>query len=60
MIQKVGIILNILCEKISHNNRNIASNFTYSIEVTLQYYISCYDTIHRRYRSAGEMGESGR
>ena len=35
---------------------NIALNFTYSIEVTLQYYISCYDTIHRRYKSAGEMG----
>ena len=35
---------------------NIALNFNYSIEVTLQYYISCYDTIHRRYKSAGEMG----
>ena len=46
--------------KMLTKHRNIASNFTYSIKVTLQYYISCYDTIHRRYRSAGEMGQSGR
>ena len=42
---------------VSNEHHNIAFNFFYSVEVTLQYYIPCYDTIHRRYKSAGEMGQ---
>ena len=38
---------------------NIEFNFTFSIEVALQYYKSCYDTIHRCYKSGSEMVQSG-